>query len=84
MGLPIVSTNVGGLSEVVTREVGLLVPPKDSVSMAYALRELIDNKIILTSMAEAAKARSQNSFSVEAMLSGTNKVYERLISNDAR
>jgi glycosyltransferase involved in cell wall biosynthesis len=84
MGLPIVSTNVGGLIEVVTKEVGMLVPPEDSVSMANALRELIDNRLILASMAETAKERSQNLFSVGAMLAGTNNVYEGLISNDAR
>ena len=44
MKKPVISTNVGGISElVVDRKTGILVPPKDSDELANAMLELADN-----------------------------------------
>jgi glycosyltransferase involved in cell wall biosynthesis len=44
MGLPVVSTNVGGIPDLVTeRQTALMVGPDDDKGMAKAIRELIDN-----------------------------------------
>lgn len=43
-GLPVISTDVGGVSYIVThRETALLVPPCDSAAMADAIREVIND-----------------------------------------
>lgn len=44
-GLPIVATDVGGVSEIVSdHENGLVVPPNDSVKLAAAIKQLVLNK----------------------------------------
>ena len=42
-GLPVVSTNVGGIPEIINDEVGVLVPPKNSVRLVKALDSILNN-----------------------------------------
>jgi glycosyltransferase involved in cell wall biosynthesis len=41
-GRPVVATNVGGIPEIMNGECGLLVPPRDSRSLAQALASVLD------------------------------------------
>src|SRR5262249_4592836 len=41
-GTPVVATRCGGPEEVVTREVGQLVPPEDPAALAAALAAVLD------------------------------------------
>ncbi len=40
-GLPVIASDVGGISEVVTSEIGVLVPPKDVNRLATALADML-------------------------------------------
>ena len=40
-GLPVVSTNVGGIPEIVNESNGILVPPHDPDKLADAMQEMI-------------------------------------------
>ena len=40
-GLPIVSTNVGGISEIINESNGMLVPPRDVEKLADAMRQML-------------------------------------------
>ena len=42
-GLPVVASRVGGIPELVTKQTGMLVPPKDPASLAAALATALDN-----------------------------------------
>jgi glycosyltransferase involved in cell wall biosynthesis len=54
-GLPVVSTNVAAIPEIVRDgESGLLVPPGDPVALASALRALVENPALRLSMGERA------------------------------
>ena len=45
LGMPVVSTNVGGLPYLIDNEIdGLLVPPKDEVVFADAIIELLTHQ----------------------------------------
>lgn len=43
IGLPIISSNAGGIPEMISQECGLLVPSEDEVALANAIIEMIDN-----------------------------------------
>ena len=77
VGLPVVSTNVGGLPEVVSASVGSLVPPMDAEAMAHEAIAIAKGD--LAKLSHAAKDRARVLFSVQSMLDGTNRVYERLL-----
>lgn len=57
-GLPIVATDVGGVSEIVAHgETGLLVPPHAPARLAEQVLELVENKPAARDMGEKGRAR---------------------------
>jgi len=62
-GLPVVSTPVGGVPEIVVDgETGLLVPPGDANSLALALQSLLDAPRRARAMGAAARRRAEDLF----------------------
>ena len=41
-GRPVVATNVGGIPEILSKECGELVPPRDAAALAKALASVLD------------------------------------------
>ncbi len=72
----VVATDVGGIPELVKHErTGLLVQPKDAVSLASAIRRLLHDEKFREKLGQAARAWVQHSFDIEGMLSRTEAVY---------
>lgn len=66
--LPIVSTEVGGIAEVVTRDVeAVLVPPENPAHMAKALTNMIGDPESRQALGRAARQRATSAYSVESM-----------------
>lgn len=82
-GLPIVSTNVGGLPEVVNSEIGALVEPANPRSMADAALHIVNSNMI-DQMGQRAANRAQNLFSISSMYSGVQAVYESLTAGTVK
>lgn len=58
MGLPVVSTPISGIPELLTDGVeGILVPSRDSTALATALERLLTDPALRARMAQAARAR---------------------------
>ncbi|PQV65378.1 Glycosyltransferase involved in cell wall bisynthesis [Abditibacterium utsteinense] len=84
MGKPVVSTPIGGISEVVVDgETGLIVPAFDSKSLLEALSGLLSDPARRAAMGMAGRARAVNHFSIERMVSETEKVYRELLAERA-
>jgi glycosyltransferase involved in cell wall biosynthesis len=58
-GLPVVSTRLGGPTEIVDESCGQLVPPGDRVALASALRECVQNRDFRLRMGSYAPARAR-------------------------
>jgi glycosyltransferase involved in cell wall biosynthesis len=80
IGIPVVATAVDGSTEVVVDgETGLLVPPGDSTRLAEAvLRMLADNQE-RARMANAARRRVHDVYSVERMIHAHCLLYDRMM-----
>jgi glycosyltransferase involved in cell wall biosynthesis len=66
-GVPVVSTPVSGIPELIDAGVnGLLVPPHDPKSLADAIEKLLASKELSERLARAARAKLEASFSLEA------------------
>ena len=82
MGLPAVSTDVGGLPEVVTADAGVLVPAREEKAMASALIALARDESLRRELGEGAKRRAEQVFGAPKMIEETLAVYERLLKGN--
>lgn len=79
---PVVATDVGGVSElVISGETGYLVAPKDPASLADKIVHLIDDPEVRREMGERGAKHVQNSFSVGAMVTKTERVIELAVGS---
>jgi glycosyltransferase involved in cell wall biosynthesis len=78
-GLPLITTDVPGCREVVSDGVdGLLVPVRNSESLAKALRRLQDNPAFARQLGEAARRKAQEQFDERIVIQRTMAVYAEL------
>src|SRR5438094_5885900 len=65
-GLPVVSTRIGGIPEmVVENETGFLVQPDDVVALAGAIEKLTNERSLGQRLGQAGYERAQRLFSIE-------------------
>ncbi|OQA71052.1 MAG: D-inositol-3-phosphate glycosyltransferase [Parcubacteria group bacterium ADurb.Bin247] len=74
-GLPVIASDVGGVSEIVDNSVGYLIKRGDKEGLKRALKELIDSKAIRLEKGNNARKRIEESFTLDKMLSKTEQVY---------
>ncbi len=81
-GLPVVSTNVGGVAEVVQAdETGILVPAGDDAGLAAAVLHITRDSKARARMAEAGCRRANEKFSDEHMLCAYDRLYQELLGD---
>jgi glycosyltransferase involved in cell wall biosynthesis len=79
-GLPVIASDVGGISELVVHgETGLLVPPFSVAPMARALTDLLVNKGKRLRLGRSGRARYEMRFSLDHMIERTRAVYSDVL-----
>jgi len=79
-GLPIVSTDIPGCRDAVRPDVnGLLVPPRDPVALAAALRRLIEDPALRRRFGAAGRLRAEREFESSIVVAQTLAVYRELV-----
>ena len=76
--MPIVSTSVGGIPELVHESSGRLVPPDDQDALAAALDETLEDLDDVDRRAIAAAARDR--YSLEVVGERLGRIYESLLA----
>ncbi|PSQ97765.1 MAG: glycosyltransferase family 1 protein [Bacteroidetes bacterium SW_9_63_38] len=80
---PIVTTDMPGCREIVhDGKNGCLVPPKDSESLAVALREVISSPEERTEMGAYGRRLVEDEFSLERVVQDTMDVYDELLESN--
>jgi glycosyltransferase involved in cell wall biosynthesis len=83
MECAVVSTDAGGIKEVVRHEVdGLLCDVDDPQQMVSMVCSLIDDSVRRSSLAKEARKRIENEFGMEKMVSALSGSYERLVMDE--
>ncbi|WP_341894434.1 glycosyltransferase [Ferrovibrio terrae] len=78
-GLPVIATDVGGNGEAVgSGETGLIVPARDSVHLAEAIRRLADDKDMRLRMGDAGRDRAQERYALGTCVEAYIKLYREL------
>lgn len=79
-GLPVIASEVGGISELVIHgETGLLVPPFSIPSMVAALTELLADKRKRIHFGRSGRKRYETLFSLDQMIGRTRAVYAEVL-----
>ena len=73
-GRPVVSTNVGGIPEIMSDACGRLVPPREPAALAQAIRSVLD------STWDAADISAHRSRSWSAVAAELHELFESLVS----
>jgi len=80
MAKPVVTTNVVGNPEVVVDGVtGFLVAPRDAEGLAERILTLLKDENLRKRMGSAGRRRIEEKFTIERMVSETEKLYEELL-----
>ncbi|PTQ82031.1 glycosyl transferase family 1 [Nitrosospira multiformis] len=78
-GIPIVTTPVGGMPEVVTEgQEGLLVNSGDIVGLAHALARLLAAPSLRRAFGERGRHKIESRFSIKVLATATGTVVDRL------
>jgi len=79
-GLPVVSTAVGGVPELVQEgATGLLVPSEDAGALAQAMQALVDDPVRRQAMGAAARQHAVAHFDIRHTVRGYEQLYESLL-----
>jgi glycosyltransferase involved in cell wall biosynthesis len=77
-GLPVVSTDVAGIPELVVDGVtGRVVPPADVAELTRAIRDVAGDPSRARTMGQKAKERVASEFSLERMVARMSDIYTR-------
>jgi glycosyltransferase involved in cell wall biosynthesis len=77
-GLPVVATNVGGISEIVTPTTGLLIPPDDPTALTWAITSILTNPT--TYDPTTLSTHAQTHYSQDAVSTRWDAIYRDLIA----
>lgn len=81
MGLPVVSTRVGGIPEAVAHErTGFLAPERDSEALAASILVLLRNRGLWLSFSEAARHRVEVCFNAERQALLLENLYQDVLN----
>ena len=80
-GVPVVATNVGSVSEVISNRVTGIISDQNVESIVNALEALILDRKLLRSMSVAAAEFSSQNFTVDTMLSSHQRIYNNLLGH---
>ena len=81
-GLPIVTTAVGSMTDVISHnETGLLVPPHDSAALADAVRRLVRDPELATRLGSNAREFALAHCGLDQMVTRMEAVFRRAAAN---
>lgn len=79
-GLPVIATDVGGNPELVTvGQTGVIVPPANPAALAETLVRMAKEPALAARMGEAGRAEVLRRFSLQAMVSAYQSLYDQLV-----
>ncbi len=79
MELPVIATNIRGCREaVLDAQTGLIVPPKDTDSLAQALRKLMSNPELRNTYGQAGRQRVEAEYNEDFVFERLTQYYKQL------
>jgi len=83
-GLPVVTTNVGSIPEVVLNNVTGIITELDVQQIADALEKLANNQALRAQLGKAAQEFTLANFGVQRLVHDHENLYQRLLTSPAK
>jgi glycosyltransferase involved in cell wall biosynthesis len=83
-GLPVVTTNMGGATEIVDESCGILTAPGDHLALRDALSRLINSPRLRSALGDAARGRATEMSDPRTQLPKLCRVLRQVVSDFAR
>lgn len=83
-GIPVVSTDVGGVTEALNDSCGRICKPKDHVDIGNKVIELLLNPELRTRMGENARKRVMDNFTIDNFVMAYERVYNETIKKEVQ
>ena len=81
MGIPVVSTDVGGFKSILNQgEYGVLVEPSNSANLKEAIKKVLTNRELSERISAAARKYAASNFSADRMAKQVEGVYKEVIN----
>jgi hypothetical protein len=77
MSVPVIAARTGGLAEIVSEDVGVLVPPNDAGALAAAIRDACAHPDTLAMRRANCRKRVADKYTVEQLIERYAAVFER-------
>jgi len=82
-GLPVVSTQIGGIPTLVDEGVtGLLVPPRDTDALAAALQQILTNPDLAQHLGEAGRRKAVNQLTWSRQANVTDQLFVEVLKRE--
>ncbi len=78
-GTPCVATNVGGIPDIITEEVGILVPPHDPQAIQIAILKIIQDEALWKKFRKNARKRAENIYNWDKVAESIIELYTEII-----
>jgi L-malate glycosyltransferase len=83
-GIPVVATDVGGNSELIAEDRGILVPPHNELALVAAVERLLRDPTLRSELGRRAKGFSENHFTMVKMQRQYEELYSDLLRQKMR
>jgi polysaccharide biosynthesis protein PelF len=81
-GIPVVSTDVGGVAEALNADCGILCKPKNHQEIGEAVIKLLQNSELRAEMGIKSRERVESFFTIDKFISQYQDVYDELLGVD--
>ncbi|TDP58048.1 GT4 family glycosyltransferase PelF [Flavobacterium dankookense] len=79
-GIPVVATDVGGVSEALDSSCGFICKPKDHVEIGMRVVELLQNEELRLQMGRNARKKVIENFTIDKFIKGYEYAYEKVMT----
>lgn len=83
-GIPVVATDVGGVTEALDENCGFICKPKDHEEIGMRVAELLGNKELRAQMGAYARKKVIDNFTIGKFIAEYEEVYERVVRKDTK
>lgn len=81
-GTPVIATNIGGIPEQITDEVGVIVPPEDPIALSNKIDELLNKSDERQEMGQQAIERVKEEFSWNSIANQVATQYQEIMGGN--